>query len=88
MSRLVSPDLFELRETTALRDRRNRLLREVERRRYRLHYVPHLLTELQQVTCDLMRQELSNSQPPKKPQPLGDAGTVGNAARAFDFYKD
>ncbi|MCV0428860.1 MAG: gas vesicle protein V [Roseibium sp.] len=88
MSRLTSPDSV-LSETRALRDRREHLLREADRHRYRLHRLRDLQTELQQVTTDLLKREREDSQKPKpKPEPLGDAGAVGgNVHRSFP-YKD
>lgn len=87
MPRLASTDLFELRETSALRERRETLLREADKHRYRLHYLRGLTDELRQVTAELLRLELAQTNP-TKPTPLGDAGTVGKATEAFDFYKD
>lgn len=41
--------------------RRRELLGEVERHRYRLHRLPRLTAELQAVTTQLLRQEISEA---------------------------
>lgn len=86
MSRLTNPHRV-LSETQALRDRREHLLREADRHRYRLHRLRDLQTELQQVTTELLKREREDSQKPEpKLEPLGDAGAVGgNVQRSFPY---
>ncbi|TYC53809.1 hypothetical protein FMN50_13630 [Rhodobacterales bacterium] len=58
MSRLANPEASELRETKALRDRRDLLLRKANQARFRLHCRPDLTKDLQQATNELLRLEI------------------------------
>lgn len=93
MARLTNPESSELRETTALRDRRALLLRKAENSRYRLQNRKALLGDLQQVTNELLKRELEAQQnaapqPAARMEPMGDAGAVGGYAQGRLPYKD
>ncbi|WP_298815442.1 gas vesicle protein V [uncultured Roseibium sp.] len=95
MSGLTNPCPYVLSEIQALRDRRDALLLEADKHRYRLHRLRSLQTKIQQATTDLLELELehaalvkSASQTPKRPEPLGDAGAVGGANQGRLPYKD
>lgn len=85
MSRLANPDVSELSETKALRDRRDLLLRKADQARFRLHCRPDLTKELQQATNELLKHELAAR---RKPEPLGDAGAVGAFTQGRLPYRD
>ncbi|WP_153769249.1 gas vesicle protein V [Labrenzia sp. CE80] len=85
MSRLTNPDEYELSETAELRRRRDELLGLAHRRRHRLSRLPGLTGELKTVTTELLKQELDAR---RAPEPLGDAGAVGDRQKGFNFYKD
>lgn len=88
MSGLANPDrVSELSGTNALRERRNRLLREADRHRYRLHRLPKLTEELQRVTTALLQHELDLKAKPEI-EPLGDAGAAGGQSQGQLPYKD
>ncbi|GGB55260.1 hypothetical protein GCM10011316_29160 [Roseibium aquae] len=53
------PPAPDFAETEALRSARARLLREAERRRYRLHRLSGLTGDLKAATTELLRRELA-----------------------------
>lgn len=66
--------------------RREDLLAEARRHRYRLHLMPDLTRALRETTTDLLRLEMASGR--RTIEPLGDAGPVGNIARARLPYRD
>lgn len=89
MSPLTDPDVNVLSETKAERDRRDHLLREANRHRYRLHRMRDLQDELKQATNELLKRELeARARPDTSPEPLGDAGAVGGNSQGRLPYKD
>jgi len=92
MPRLANPDRFELGDKNALRERRDRLLREAEKRKYRLHRLSGLTRALQDATNELLRLELEAGQKPetslRQIKALGDAGAVGGSLPNRRPYKD
>ncbi|WFE92286.1 gas vesicle protein V [Roseibium porphyridii] len=95
MSSLTNPCPYVLSEIQALRVRREALLREADKHRYRLHRLRSLQTQIQQATTDLLELELEHavllqaaSKAPKCPEPLGDAGVVGGGSQGRLPYKD
>jgi hypothetical protein len=85
MSRRPCPDLFKASELDSLKARRDRLLCEARRHRYRLHLMPDLTKALRETTTDLLRRELEDTTEPK---PLGDAGPVGQTQHTRLPYRD
>lgn len=85
MSSLTHPSQYALRETSALRNRRDLLLREANKHRYRLHRLSDLQDQIRQVTTELLKRELEGE---RKPEPLGDAGAVGQPLQTRLPYKD
>ncbi|MBO0346020.1 gas vesicle protein V [Roseibium sp. CAU 1637] len=85
MSHLTNPSVYELSETAELRRRRKELLGLAHRRRHRLSRLPELTGALKTVTTELLKQELVAR---TAPEPLGDAGAVGDGKNGFSFYKD
>jgi hypothetical protein len=89
MAHLTNPEGSELRETKALRDRRDLLLRKADQARYRLHWRPELTRELQHATTELLKRELMDSvKPAHCPDPLGDVSRAGPHFQARLPYKD
>ncbi|MES0879677.1 gas vesicle protein V [Roseibium sp. SCP14] len=89
MPPLTNYDQRALSETQALRDRRDFLLREAHRLRFRLSRIRDLQEELQQITTILLQRELEAKRKPNtRPEPLGDAGAVGGHHQNLFPYKD
>jgi|GEM_PF-2590447 len=93
MSGLTNTSVYELSEIKTLRDRRDALLREVDRHRYRLHRKTDLLEDLRHATNDLMKLELAARREPvpqahRQIEPLGDAGAAGGFHQRRLPYKD